>query len=78
MKEYAVWGAGLRASQNIALVAKSMAAQNARVEVTLADIRRVIVPVMRHRISLSFRADIDKLTVEELVRRLAEAVPEPR
>ena len=78
VKEYVVWGAGLRASQNIALASKSMAAQNARVEVTLADIRRVIVPVMRHRISLSFRADIDKLTVEGLVRRLLEAVPEPR
>jgi MoxR-like ATPase len=78
VKEYVVWGAGLRASQNIALASKSMAAQNARVEVTLEDIRRVIVPVMRHRISLSFRADIDKLTVEGLVRRLLEAVPEPR
>ena len=75
VKDYIVWGAGLRASQNIALGAKSLAAQNARSTVTIDDIRRVLHPVLRHRIGLSFRAEVDGVTIDEIIRRLIEAVP---
>jgi MoxR-like ATPase len=71
------WGAGLRASQNIALAAKSAAAQDGRATVEPQDIRKAIVPVMRHRIGLSFRAEVDRVSVEEIVHRLVEAYPEP-
>ena len=78
VKEYVAWGAGLRASQNIALAAKSAAAQDGRAGVQLQDIRKAIVPVMRHRIGLSFRAEVDRVSVEDVVRRLVEACPEPK
>jgi len=78
IKEYVIWGAGLRASQNIALGAKSMAAQDGRTSVTIADVRKVMMPVLRHRIGLSFRAEVDRVSVEDLVRRLVEAVPAPQ
>ncbi|MFW6161326.1 MAG: AAA family ATPase [Planctomycetota bacterium] len=78
VQEYVAWGAGLRASQNIALAAKSAAAQDGRGAVAIEDIRRAIVPVMRHRIGLSFRADVDRVTVEDIVRRLVDHVPEPK
>jgi MoxR-like ATPase len=77
IKEYVIWGAGLRASQNIALGAKSMAAQNGRSRVTIEDVRKVLMPVLRHRVGLSFRAEVDRVTVEDLVRRLIEAVRAP-
>jgi len=77
VKEYVAWGAGLRASQNIVLGAKSCAAQEGRAEATLADVRRVTLPVLRHRIGLSFRADVDRVGVEDVVKRLLEIVPEP-
>ena len=77
VKEYITWGAGLRASQNIALAAKSVAAQDGRDTVTLADIRQAFTPVLRHRIGLSFRAEVDRVTVESLIERIVKAVAVP-
>jgi MoxR-like ATPase len=77
VKSYVAWGAGLRASQNIALAAKSFAAQAGRPVVAIDDIRRSIVPVMRHRIGLSFRAEVDRVSVENIIERLVQAKPAP-
>ncbi|MBE3068654.1 MAG: AAA family ATPase [Planctomycetes bacterium] len=77
IKEYVAWGAGTRASQNIALAAKSAAAQDGRAVAGAADVRKAIVPVLRHRIGLSFRAEVDRMGVEEIIRRLVETVPPP-
>jgi MoxR-like ATPase len=78
VKEYIAWGAGLRASQNIALAAKSAAAQDGRATANIADVRKAIVPVMRHRIGLSFRAEVDRVSVEDIVSKLLAFVPEPK
>ena len=78
VKEYVSWGAGLRASQNIALASKSAAALDGRDVVTIADIRKVIVPVLRHRIGLSFRAEVDRVTIEDLIQRVVATIPEPK
>ena len=76
-KEYIAWGAGLRASQNIVLAAKSKAALSGRTAVKFEDVQAVIVPVMRHRIGLNFRAEVDKVTVEDLIGRLVKITPAP-
>ena len=78
VKEYVSWGAGLRASQNIALAAKSAAALEGRSAVTIADVRKVIVPVLRHRIGLSFRAEVDRITIEDLITKIIGITPEPK
>jgi len=78
VKEYVAWGAGLRASQNIALASKSAAAIEGRDAVTIEDIRKVIVPVLRHRIGLSFRAEVDRVTIEDLIQKIVATVPEPQ
>jgi MoxR-like ATPase len=77
-KEYIAWGAGLRASQNIVLAAKSKAALSGRTTVKLEDVTAVIVPVLRHRIGLNFRAEVDKVTVENLIERLVKHTPAPK
>jgi MoxR-like ATPase len=78
VKEYVSWGAGLRASQNLALASKSAAALDGRGVVNLADVRKVIEPVLRHRIGLSFRAEVDRVTVEDLVQKVIAITPEPK
>jgi MoxR-like ATPase len=78
VKEYVAWGAGLRASQNIALAAKSVAAQQGRDRVTIADVKKAIVPVLRHRIGLSFRAEVDKIGVDAVIDYLVKNVAEPK
>ena len=67
----------MRASQNIALGAKAFAAMEGRATVAAADVRRALQPVLRHRLGLSFKADVDRVTVNDLITRLAAAVPEP-
>ena len=71
------WGAGTRASQNIALTAKSLAAQDGRAAVAMGDICKSLLPVLRHRIGLSFRAEVDRVKVESLIPRIVETVPAP-
>jgi len=77
VNDYVSWGAGLRASQYIVLGAKSKAALSGRSTANVDDVRAVVVPSMRHRIGLNFRADVDKVGVEDIVDRLAEKVPAP-
>ncbi|HUT32892.1 MAG TPA: AAA family ATPase [Planctomycetota bacterium] len=74
VKEYVEWGAGVRASQFIVLGAKAGAAMAGRMTVEPDDIRGVVAPVMRHRIGLNFRADVDKVTVEDVIGRLTKAM----
>lgn len=77
VKEYVSWGAGLRASQNLALASKSAAASEGREVVQFEDVKKVIEPVLRHRIGLSFRAEVDRVTIEDVIRRIVTAVPQP-
>jgi MoxR-like ATPase len=77
INEYVAWGAGLRASQYIALGAKSRAGLDGRSVVAARDVQAVIGPVMRHRIGLNFRAEVDKVNVEDIVGRLVKHVPPP-
>ncbi len=76
--DYVYWGAGLRASQYICLGAKSLAAQDGRDTAGLTDVQKVLTPVLRHRMGLSFRADVDGVTVEDVIQRLIAAVPAPQ
>jgi MoxR-like ATPase len=72
VKEYVAWGAGVRASQYIVLGAKAWAAMSGRMAIGPEDIQGVVAPVLRHRIGLSFRADVDKVTVEDVIARLVD------
>ena len=72
INEYVAWGAGLRASQYIALGAKSRAGLDGRSEVAARDVQAVIAPVMRHRIGLNFRAEVDKVSVDDVIARLVQ------
>ena len=77
VKRYIEWGAGVRASQYAVLGAKARAAMSGRMTIEPADIQGVVAPVMRHRIGLSFRAGIDKVSVEDVIARLVETMPVP-
>jgi MoxR-like ATPase len=72
VKQYVRWGAGPRASQYLVLAAKARAILQARVYVATEDIRAVALPVMRHRIITNYNAEADRITPDELVRRLIQ------
>ncbi|MGB9624457.1 MAG: AAA family ATPase [Phycisphaerae bacterium] len=71
------WGAGPRAGQYLILGAKAFAAMDGRYSVSLDDIQRVAIPVLRHRIGLNFAAQAEGIDAVEIVNRLLDAVPEP-
>ena len=72
------WGAGLRASQSLILAGKARALMHGRYHVSVADIRALARPVLRHRIIPNFYAESERVTSDNLVDRLLEAVPPPR
>jgi MoxR-like ATPase len=76
IKKYLTWGAGTRACQAMLLGAKENAMLDGRVHVSIADIRYVARPVLRHRIVTSFRAESDGVSPDQVVERLFEAVQE--
>jgi MoxR-like ATPase len=71
------WGAGPRAGQYLILGGKAFAAMEGRYTVSTEDIRRVAVPVLRHRIGCNFAASSEGVDSVEIVRRLLQAVKEP-
>jgi MoxR-like ATPase len=64
------WGAGPRACQALLLGAKAEALLHGRVHVALDDVRAVAKPVLRHRLSLHFRALSEGITPDALIDRL--------
>ena len=77
VREMVDWGAGPRAGQYLILGGKAFAAMDGRFTVSTEDVRRVAVPVLRHRIACNFAASSEGVDTVEVVRRLIEAIPEP-
>ncbi len=77
VKDMVDWGAGPRAGQYLIAGGKAVAAMDGRPSVALEDVRRVAIPVLRHRISTNFQAQAEGLGTEDIVNRLIQEVPEP-
>jgi MoxR-like ATPase len=78
IKDWVKWGAGLRASQSLILASKARALMDGRYHVSIADIRALARPILRHRIIPNFYAESEKITSDILVDRLIETVPAPQ
>ncbi len=77
IKELIDWGAGPRAGQYLIHGARALAAMDGRAAVSFEDVRRVAIPVLRHRISPNFQAQAEGNSSDDIIRRLLETVPEP-
>ena len=77
-REYVNWGASPRAAQYLMLAGKARALLHGRFNVSVEDVQALAYPVMRHRILTNFHAESQRITTEEIIRRLLEAVPVPK
>jgi MoxR-like ATPase len=77
VQELVDWGAGPRAGQFLIHGGKALAAMDGRFSVAVEDIRKVAVPVLRHRISTNFQAQAEGMTTEDVIARLLKEIPEP-
>jgi MoxR-like ATPase len=71
------YGASPRAAIFLVRAAKAHAFLQGRGFVTPEDIKSLGYDVLRHRILLSYRADAEGVTADELLRRIFERVPVP-
>lgn len=78
VKKYVNFGASVRGMQFIVLAAKCRALMRKRYHVTYEDIAALVTPILRHRILLNFHAESDKLTPDDILKRVLDAKPIPR
>jgi len=77
VRELVEWGAGPRAGQFLIQGGKALAAMDGRFSVGLDDVRRIAIPVLRHRVSTNFQAQAEGVTVDDVITRVVEHVPAP-
>jgi MoxR-like ATPase len=75
VREWVKWGAGPRAGQSLLVGAKAEALLDGRSVPAPEDVRKVALPVLRHRILLNFQAEADGLDADQIVGRVLEAIP---
>nr|MBA4771420.1 MoxR family ATPase [Sphingobium sp.] len=75
IRKYVKWGAGPRAGQALILCAKARALLHGRLAATREDIAALAAPVMRHRLLLSFAAEAEGRSADDVVAALVCAVP---
>ena len=71
------YGASPRATIYLTLAAKAHAFLNGRGYVTPHDVKSIGTEVLRHRVAVSYEAEAESITSEEIVRRVFEGLPVP-
>jgi MoxR-like ATPase len=71
------WGAGPRACIFLIQAGRAVAAMDGRFSVAIEDIKKVAVPVLRHRVSTNFQAQAEGKTSEDIIQQLLATVGEP-
>ena len=71
------WGASPRASIYLNLASRAYAFLRHRGYVTPEDVKAVAPEVLRHRILLSYEAEAEEITSDEIIRRILERIEIP-
>jgi MoxR-like ATPase len=77
VKKMVDWGAGPRAGIFLVMGGKAMAAMDGRFSVAIDDVKKVAIPVLRHRVSTNFQAQAEGKTSEDVIEELLKVVGEP-
>ncbi|WP_428312536.1 AAA family ATPase [Hydrocarboniphaga sp.] len=77
VREWIRWGAGPRAGQSLVLASKARALLQGRLAATREDVQALAAPVLRHRLLLSFAAEAERRTTDDVVAALLRGVPYP-
>lgn len=68
--KYISWGAGPRASQYLVIGAKTNAVLNGKYSPDIEDVQAVALPVLRHRLVRTFRAEAEGYTTDKIIKEL--------
>jgi MoxR-like ATPase len=71
------YGASPRATIYLALAAKAYAFLQGRGYVTPQDVKTIGMDVLRHRVIVSYEAEAEEMTSEDVIKRIFDEVPVP-
>ena len=71
------YGGSPRATLNLATAARAHAFLRHRAYVTPDDIKAISLDVLRHRVKVTYEAEAEEVTSEDIVRRIFEYLPVP-
>jgi MoxR-like ATPase len=74
VKNYVRFGSGPRGSQALVLAAKARAAMRGEAAADVEDVMFVALPALRHRLVLSYRAEVDGVKDADVVAAVAKQV----
>ncbi len=74
--QYLRWGCSPRGAQTITLAAKVRALLGGRYNVSFDDVRRVLLPALRHRVILNFEAEAEGINPDQVLADVVQKVPE--
>ena len=77
LKPLIEYGASPRASINLCLAARANAFLSGRGYVTPQDVKDIALDVLRHRVILTYEAEAEQMTSDDVVRKVLESVPVP-
>ena len=77
VKQWVKWGAGPRAGQSLVLASKARALLHGRYAATREDVAVLAAPVLRHRLLLSFTAEAEGRSADDVVVALLRGLPFP-
>jgi MoxR-like ATPase len=70
VKNYVDWGAGPRASQNLILGAKAIAAVKGKYSPDIEDVKAIAVPILSHRIVKNYKAEAENISIVDIIESL--------
>ena len=70
IKDYLLWGAGPRASQNLIMAAKAHAAISGKYSPDIEDVKAVAIPILRHRIVRNYKAEAEGIKIEDIINKI--------
>lgn len=77
LKNYISFGASPRASINLAIASRAYAFLKGRAFVIPEDVKALAQDVLRHRIGLTFEAEAEEITTEEIINRILAKIQAP-
>jgi len=77
IKDYIETGASPRATINLKAVSRCLAFLAGRGYVTPDDVKGAVIDVMRHRVRISYEAEAEGISSEDILRKILDTVPVP-
>jgi MoxR-like ATPase len=74
IRKYANFGSSIRATMNLVLAAKTRALMEGRYHVIDEDLRKLAVPILRHRVLPNYYAESDGVSIDDILLDLVQKV----